>query len=285
MPEQTARVNALLGGQVDAAVGVPAPQAKSYQEQGDSSPIKVLIANGPNSVFFTMGTETAPFTDVRVRQAFRLVVDRPAMVEQVHSGLGEVANDLWGIGDELYNTELPQREQDHEQARSLLKQAGQEGLNITLSTSDFYAGMVESATLFQEQAKGAGINVELRRIPASSYFTQGWPNYQFGQSYWSYYPIPTWYNMCYLSTSPFNETQWRNRKTDDLYHDALGETDEARAKEKWFALQEIFHETGGNIFWGTTPLIDGLAKRVNGAVPNAAFHCSGGNLEDWWLSS
>jgi peptide/nickel transport system substrate-binding protein len=166
-----------------------------------------------------------------------------------------------------------------------LKQAGQENLAISLATSDFYAGQLESATLFQEQAKGAGLKVKLRQIPASSYFTSGWPNYQFGQSYWSYYPIPTWYNMTQVSTSPFNETQWHNETTDKLYYDALSETDEAKAKEKWFALQQVFYDEGGNLFWGTTPLIDGLARRVNGAQPNAAFHCSGGNLEDWWLST
>ena len=42
-----------------------------------------------------MAVDQEPFTDVRVRQAMRLIVDRDAMVEQVLAGYGRVANDLY----------------------------------------------------------------------------------------------------------------------------------------------------------------------------------------------
>ena len=73
-----------------------------------------------------MAVDLAPFDDVRVRQAIRLIVDRQAMLEQVLSGHGRVANDLYSPFDAGYPTDLPQREQDIEQAKSLLKAAGQE---------------------------------------------------------------------------------------------------------------------------------------------------------------
>ena len=64
-----------------------------------------------------MAVDQEPFTDVRVRQAMRLIVDRHAMVDQVLGGYGRVANDLYSPLDAAYiGDDLPQREQDIEAA-------------------------------------------------------------------------------------------------------------------------------------------------------------------------
>ena len=97
---------------------------------------------------------------MRVRQAFRLIVDREQMVEQVLSGQGSIANDLYARYDPAYASDLPQRTQDLEQAKSLLKQAGREGLSVELVTAPVFQGIVEAAQVFAEQAKGAGVNVQ-----------------------------------------------------------------------------------------------------------------------------
>ena len=83
--DDTARVNALLGGQVDAIDNLPTGQIQ--QVQGNSS-LKVLISQTGQWQPFTMRIDQAPFNDVRVRQAMRLIVNRPQMVEQVLSGPG-----------------------------------------------------------------------------------------------------------------------------------------------------------------------------------------------------
>ena len=65
--------------------------------------------------------DVAPFTDVNVRQAIRLIADRPQIVEQAFSGskFASVANDLPSSQDPLYNHSLAQRHQDIEQAKFL----------------------------------------------------------------------------------------------------------------------------------------------------------------------
>ena len=64
------------------------------------------------------------------------IVDRQAMIDQTLSGYGSLGNDLYAPFDPAYASDLPQREQDIEQARSLLKAAGQEGLQVELFTGD-----------------------------------------------------------------------------------------------------------------------------------------------------
>ena len=84
----------------------------------------------------------APFNDVRVRQAMRLLVDRKQMLDLVFKGNGTIGNDITSRWDPAYDTSIPQREQDIEQAKSLLKAAGHENLTVELSTADIAMGVV-----------------------------------------------------------------------------------------------------------------------------------------------
>ncbi len=90
---------------------------------------------------FTMRIDVKPFNDVRVRQAFRLMIDRKAMISQAYDGYGWLGNDMYAPFDPGTPTNLPQREQDLAQAKSLLKPAGYDNnLTVTLTTSMRWAG-------------------------------------------------------------------------------------------------------------------------------------------------
>ena len=112
-----------------------------------------------------MAVDLDPFQDVRVRQAMRLIADRPALVEAAQAGFGVVGNDVFGYRQPDYNTDLPQRTQDIEQAKSLLKAAGKSDLRVTLYSSTVAPGMLESATAFAQQAKAAGVTVKVNNGP------------------------------------------------------------------------------------------------------------------------
>ncbi len=116
--DPTARLNALLSGQIDGMAQLPFQEAKAHQATGD---INVLVATSPQAMMFYMDSQKPPFNDNRVRQAFRLIADRPALIEGAISGFGTVGNDIAGKGLPFYDTSLPQRTQDIEKAKSLLK--------------------------------------------------------------------------------------------------------------------------------------------------------------------
>src|SRR5919109_178166 len=151
----TARVNALLGGQIHAAGDVPFAQVKVIKKRKG-----LKIYEAPSAAWdpITMRVDQEPFKDVRVRQAFRLLANRPQMVAQGISGHGKIGNDIFSPFDLSYaGDEFPQRKYDPEQARSLLKKAGQEGLTIDLQTTDGDSGMVEVAQIFAQNAKAGGV--------------------------------------------------------------------------------------------------------------------------------
>ena len=51
----------------------------------------------------------------------RLICDRQQMIDQALSGYGTLGNDLYAPFDPAFAKDLPQREQDIDQAKSLLK--------------------------------------------------------------------------------------------------------------------------------------------------------------------
>src|SRR5881392_1716569 len=113
-PDDTARVNALLGGQIDAMTDVPPAQVAVVNGHSGT---KVLESPSAAWTPICMRVDVAPFTDVRVRQAMRLIANRPQMVAQALSGHGHIGNDLYGIFDESFDTSLPQRHQDIAKAK------------------------------------------------------------------------------------------------------------------------------------------------------------------------
>ena len=150
--DDQAKVNALLAGQVQTIDNVPYNLIDSVKGQGGQA----LVAESGGWVPFTMRVDVAPFNDPKVRQAMRLICDRQQMIDQALSGYGTLGNDLYGVFDPAYiGDQLPQREQDIEQAKSLLKSAGKEGLQVELFTGDDI-GSVAPATASLFVAAGQG---------------------------------------------------------------------------------------------------------------------------------
>src|SRR6185312_13610043 len=116
---------------------------------------KVTVSKTGSWGPFTMRMDQKPFTDARVRQAMRLVVDRPQMLNQVFGGLGTIGNDVIGIVDPIYDQGLPQRVQDIAQAKSLLAAAGYPNPSVDLVTTINAPGGIQAAQVFATQAAAA----------------------------------------------------------------------------------------------------------------------------------
>ena len=100
----------------------------------------------------------------------KLIPERQKMIDTVLAGFGEVGNDLFGKHLAGYSARIPQHDQDIEQAKSLLKSAGQSNLKVTLQTTDALPGLTDAATFYAQEAKKAGVTVSVKTVPGSSYF-------------------------------------------------------------------------------------------------------------------
>ena len=260
--DDNAKVNALQANQIQTLDNLPYNLIETIEGAGGG----VLIADGGAWVPFTMRVDQAPFDDVRVRQAMRLIVDRQAMIDQTLSGYGALGNDMYAPLDVNYASDLPQREQDIDQAKSLLSQAGQDGLQVELFTGDGIGSVaVPAANLFAEQAKAAGVEVKVTK--KTEFYDDDYLSYTFAQDFWN---TRNYIPQAVVGTFPpdqggtYNETHWDNQQHRDLVNAAAQELDEAKRKDLLHQAQEIEYNEGGLIIWGFRQQVDGYAANVKG---------------------
>jgi peptide/nickel transport system substrate-binding protein len=277
-PDDTARTNALLGGQVEAINNLPAAQVASVRGNPN---LRVLNSETGAWQPFTMRIDAKPFDDNRVRQAMRLLVDREQMVAQVLSGFGTVANDLYARYDPVYAKDLPQRKQDLEQAKALLKQAGQENLTVELVTAPVFQGIVEAAQVFAEQAKGAGVTVKVRRVDSGTFYGDNYLKWPFAQDFWASRVYLAQVAQGDLPNSPFNETHWGEGKFESLINQARGEVDDAKRAEILHEAQKMQYDEGGYIIPYFSNIIDAYSSKVGGFVEAK----SGFPFGNYWLKN
>jgi peptide/nickel transport system substrate-binding protein len=279
--DETSQVDALQGGQVDVVNLLSAASMSSLKSQGKN----VLVSNGYTWNPFTMRVDSPPFDDVRVRQAMRLIVDRKQMLELLFAGNGMLGNDIFSPGDPAYDRGIPQRVQDIEQAKSLLKAAGRENLTVELVTAPIAQGTVQAAEIFAQQAQAAGVTVKLRKTTVTDYFSSNYLKWVFAVDYWYFaYYLPQTAN-CLLPTSPFNETHWNDPRTSKLYLEALATVDESKRSEICHEMQQIDYNEGGFIIPFFPPAIDGYSPNVHGlATSKLGVSLNNYAFKNLWLS-
>jgi peptide/nickel transport system substrate-binding protein len=261
--DDNARVNALLGNQVDAITAMPTAQISAAKSRG----YKILNSAGGGWVPICMAVDQAPFTDVRVRQAFRLIPNRPQMVNIAFAGYGHQGNDVYSPLDACFDTALPTRHQDIAQAKSLLAAAGMSGMKIDLNTTNGRAGQVECAQVFAQQAKAAGVTVNVRNLDATTFYGNNYLKYTFSTDYWGTRNYLNQVAAGSLSVAPYNETHWNNPQFVKLYTQALKTANVKKRCAIVHEMQKIEYQTGGYIVWGFYNLVDAYSPKVVGLRP------------------
>src|SRR6266851_1529453 len=202
--DNTTLQDALATGVIHGAGALDGPQIASLATSGG---IKTVVSHSGEIVPFTMRVDQPPFNDVNVRQAMRLLVDRPQLIDSALDGYGVVANDLFSPYDPDFDHSLVRPAQgDIPHAKFLLKKAGQEGLTVTLTTSAVATGTVAMATVLAAQAKAAGVTINLNNVPPGTFFGPDYLRWTFSQDYYNYYPYLSQVAESMLLGSPFNKT-------------------------------------------------------------------------------
>lgn len=259
--DQTSRLAALQAGQIDMANGLANEQLRLVQA---NPKLQVLSSVTGNWLTFDMNLSKPPFDDPRVRQAFRLMADREELVARALNGQGRVANDLYAPYDPTFDHSIAQRTYNLEQAKALLREAGQENLSVEL-IADQDSSAVSSALVFAEQAKRAGVDIRVRQVDSATFegpqHTE-WPLSTGGS-------IGAPFLTCGLHSdapvSVANKTHFSDPRFDELFLQALAQPDLEKRRVLVHEAQRIQHEKGGMLIWGFANLLDGVASHVGGA--------------------
>lgn len=247
LTDPNARQTALVTGDVDA---VSLIDLKTMALLGRNQ--NLVIDNVPSASTLTMPMfcDTAPFDNKDVRNALKLSINRDEIIEKIAFGAGTKANDFHHSPAMPYwPDDIPQHDYDPDQARSLLKKAGAEGLSISISTAEsVYSGAVDLCVLFAEHAKAAGIDIKVVREPNDGYYSDVWLKKPFCVVAWGARPTPdVMYSLAYKSDAAWNESHWQNERFNELLLMAKAELDDAKRAEMYREMALLAHDDGGTI--------------------------------------
>ncbi len=239
--DPNARQTALLTGDVDAVSLIELRTMALLQRDPN---VTVLNVPSAGAITLPMHCDTPPFDNVDVRTALKLAMDRDQIIETITFGASTKANDFHHSPAQPYwPDDIPQRDYDPDQARSLLQRAGAEGLTINLSVADsVYAGAVDMAVLYAEQARAAGITINVVREPNDGYYSDVWLRKPFCVVSWGARPTPdVMYTLAYKDDADWNESRWQNERFNELLLMGKGELDQDRRAEIYREMGQIAH--------------------------------------------
>ncbi|QEI12695.1 ABC transporter substrate-binding protein [Cellvibrio japonicus] len=276
--DQISRYAALVGGQIDIANAI-APEQKTLFDNNPKA--KLLVSESGTWRAFNMNTAKAPFDDVRVRQAFRLLTNRQELVDRVLIGEGRIANDLYAPHDPTFNRHIPQRQLDIAEAKSLLRSAGHDKLTLELTTD---AAGANAALVFAEQARLADVRIHVKKIDNATFNGPRKNEWVMSTGGSLGQPFLAQATSQDGPTSASNRTNFRDERFTQLYFAAQAQPDLGLRTPLVHEAQEIQHSRGGLLIWGFTNFLDGYTDRVGGLTAECS-HFSTWRFDNIWLRS
>lgn len=268
--DKTALVNALLAKQIDAAIDLPTEQIRPLKK---NKKLGVIENSAGGWLAMCMRIDTAPFNDVNVRQAMRLIVDRKQMMNQVLSGHGKIGNDLFGYIDANYNANgFKQRVQDIPAAVALLAKSGyskSNPLNVDLFAPDDTAGLIGIVQAFAEQAKKTdGVVVVNAKVVDGGTFWSAKGQYMNAPFYTTYWSPRAYLAQASASMDTYPETKFppAGSQYRSLYEQAVATLNPTKRRAIVSKMQKEEFETGGYIIPFFNNFADAFTIRLQGVV-------------------
>lgn len=251
--EEAARIAALQSGQVDNIFN---PSAEIWQAVKDLPGITAYSAPTAQTFVIRMRVDKEPWTDVRVRQALRMCIDRQKALDLAWFGEGQLAHDAHIAPVHPAYCEKPIPAYDPEGAKALLAEAGYpDGLTVDLYTQEARAEPALAQSL-ADTARAGGFTINLNILPSAEYWDI-WTEVDLGITIWAHRPLGTiTLSLAYSvdeqgNPGAWNETRWVDEEYIGLLREAERTLDVEARREIYCQLEDIQMERGsvGIPFW------------------------------------
>jgi peptide/nickel transport system substrate-binding protein len=160
--EDLVRANMVERGEADVAIGLPSEFSKNKG---------AVSIDVPSVVGLRVHTFSAPYNDMRVRQAVKLALDRKGLIAAVWDGAGSVASQP--ITNEVvgYDAGYPEPKYDPDAARKLIAAAKADGVKVDTPAAIFTRmDILDNADILAQglaqQLNDIGLNVKVQVMEA-----------------------------------------------------------------------------------------------------------------------
>lgn len=167
IPELSARLAALLKGEVDLITKIPPDHVERVSKAPNTKVEGVLYAG---LYCLSVASQKPPLDSKPFRQAMSLAIDRQTIVKELWRGQAGVPTGLVVKSDNHFDPTLPPMKYDPNQAKQLLKEANYKGEELTLETPIGFMVMdKEMSEVMVSMWKDVGINAKLEQLEYSVY--------------------------------------------------------------------------------------------------------------------
>lgn len=268
IPDNSARLNALLTGEIDLADGVNPSDGASIE--GDAA-LQLFERPSMNVGYLGLTNTRPPFDNVLVRQAMNHAIDKQAIVDAFFEGRAEVAVNPMPPSISGYNDQIEGYDYDPERAKELLAEAGlPDGFEMELWAMPvprpYMPDGMKVAEVMQKNLADVGITAEIVSFEWATYlekarngeadaFMLGWTGDN-GDADNFLYVLLDGDNI-----GSNNYTYYDNEELHELLIAAQSEVDENTRNELYMQAQEIIHEDAPWVpLAHSTPLLAGKAE-------------------------
>lgn len=282
--DATARVNAMVSGRVHAIDQVDLRAIPHLSRQD-----RVVIDEvpGPLHYSFPMRIDAGPFDNRDVRLALKHAINREEMLDKILMGHGTIGNDTpIGPSYPYFDAGLERRAYDPDRARWHLQQAGLSALRVDLQTAEAaFAGATDAAVLFAENARPAGIDINVVRVPDDGYWSNVWTRAPFCAAYWGGFAFESqMFAVGYAPGAAWNDTGWTDERFESLRLAAAAELDDARRRQMYAEMQTLLRDDGGSLIFAFANYVMARSTAVAHGPLASNNNFDGSRIaERWWL--
>jgi len=227
VPASASRVQLLQGGAVDIAQYVQPLEAISLR---DAPGVAVETVPASFMIWIELNAAIKPFDNVDVRRAMNYAFPQEQVLSAVFQGLGSPLNGCMPniypgfVADDRYTDDI-------EKARELMAKAGfADGFKTSLSYNSGDPVQEPIAIIYQSALREIGVEVELNKVPAGSFYNfvtdRKQPMIFYVDSPWT--PDPGYSLTLYFDSESYvNYSNYKNEDVDKLLASAAATADEA----------------------------------------------------------
>jgi peptide/nickel transport system substrate-binding protein len=263
--DESARVNALLSGGVDLAATL---NPRSIDRVKGTPGYTVFTTQSGAYTDLIMRRDVGPGANPDFALGMKYLFDREQMKKTIALGHAVIANDQpIDPTNRFYLAGLPQRPFDLDKAKYHLQKSGVTGkVPVVASPAAMYS--VDIAMVLQQTAQRAGLDLDIKRMPAEGYWSNHWLNSPVG--FGNVNPRPSadvLLTQFFQSGAAWNESRWNNPKFDQLLLAARAEIDFAKRKQMYADLQTMIHQEAGIGIPMFLASVDGHSSKLKGLAP------------------
>ncbi|WP_252504138.1 ABC transporter substrate-binding protein [Sporosarcina sp. Marseille-Q4943] len=275
IPDNSARLNALIAGEIDLADGINPADGEKIEGNAD---LQLIERPSMNVGYLGLTVTRPPFDKKEVRQAMNYAINKETIIESFFEGRANIAKNPMPPSISGYNDDIEPYEYNPEKAKELLAKAGYpDGFEMELWAMPvprpYMPDGAKVAEVIQSNLADIGVKAKIVSYEWPTYldkaskgeadaFMLGWTGDNGDADNFLYVLLDE------DNIGSNNYTYFKNDAMHDLFIEAQTEVDEDKRIQLYRKAQEIIHEEAPWVpIAHSTPLL-AAAKDLTGFVPH-----------------